>query len=188
MSNLRSPTCRQTAIARLIVAWAAASAATLAIPATTAPPTVNTLVVNPATMPVPVAVKSSATDAAEGSLELFDFTSEFAFGGGGKRGCAVASLIVPSGKRLVVTSLGGEASASTVLTSITIELGGVSRRTLVLVPANPPVVTGSGNASAAGQAVHVYVEGTYNICANFTGETATANVFLYLSGYYVNKP
>jgi hypothetical protein len=142
---------------------------------------VEALVVNPSTRPVPVTVLSTPAQPSEGSREIYSLAVQLG------AGCALGT--VPTGKRLVLQYLSGQANtiAPAALMFVGIRM---SNTTIfdVVVPAAPPLTVGSSYLSAAGQQVHAYFDGNFEVCAQLTSADPGAAPFASLRGYLVNRP
>ena len=142
---------------------------------------VDALVVNPTTRPVPVTVLSSPVQPGEGTLEIYSLVVHSGFG------CSPQT--VPAGKRLVLQHISGVATtiapAALRYVGITTQANGTLD---LLVPAAPPLSVGSTNFSAAGQQVHAYFDGQFEVCAATSFADPGAAPIVSLRGYLVNKP
>jgi hypothetical protein len=171
------------AIALSIVAslGLAALAASLPSHAQGALKPVDALIVNPTNRPVPVTVLSSPAQPGEGSREIYSLFVP--------TGLGCVAQAVPAGKRLVLQHLSGTATmvAPAALRYVALKTQ-PNAPFDVLVPAAPPLSVGNTNFSAAGQQVHAYVDGDFEVCAAASSSDPGAVPFVSLRGYLVNKP
>lgn len=147
----------------------------------------ETLVVNPASRPVPVTVLSTPAQPGEGSRQIYRLAVPLTFDA--DSGECSGPQTVPAGKRIVLQhmSASGFGRSSGALTHFVIRSRADTVVDLVLPAPRPVLVDGDANFTSAGQQVNVYFDEAFEVCA-FANVSMNGRAHVSLHGYLVNRP